>query len=91
MKSKAQKMDPVSEIVAELEQNPSRFRATDGYERLLNRLRDGYAPDAVKQVLRGEAAFVGDLLWTVVQLDSVEPYVSEAVRHISSPDNATET
>lgn len=82
-------MDPVHELVDELERNPSRFRATGGYERLLKLLRDGHAPDALKKVLRTDAEFVGDLLWTVTELESVAPFASEAVEHISSPDRGT--
>ena len=82
-------MSPVSKLIEELERNPQRFKSTDGYGRLLDLLRDGNDPDAVKQVLRGQAEFVGDLLWTVAELDNVEPFVSEAVPHILSTSKGT--
>jgi hypothetical protein len=40
----------------------------------------------VKQVLAGSAAIVGDLLWTVTELEDVAPFVSEAAKHLSSDD-----
>lgn len=82
-------MDPIRKTIAEIRQNPSRFRATNGYGRLLDLLEEGCAPDALKQELRARAESASDLLWTIVQLDNVEPYVSEASQYISSVDKAT--
>lgn len=82
-------MDPVSKAIEDLERNPKRFLATEGYERLVNLLRDGHAPDAVKRFLRGNSELVGDILWVVCELESVEPYVSEALLHISDSDKGT--
>lgn len=82
-------MDPVDKAIEDLKRNPRRFRSARGYERLLNLLRDGHAPDAVKGFLRGDSEFVGDVLWVVCELEHVEPYVSEAVLHISDSDKGT--
>lgn len=81
-------MDPIDELVRELEGNPRRFRATGGYERLLGMLRKGYSGDAVKRALGEDRDLAADLLWTVAELESVTPYTAEAAHHISSDDKA---
>jgi hypothetical protein len=73
----------------ELTSDPVRFQRTDGYERLLARLEEGCSPTALKEVLREDTSFAGDLLWTVCELDNVEPYVEEAALHLGSPDRGT--
>lgn len=82
-------MDPVQELMAELRKNPNRFRATDGYERLLAVLNEGHSVNALKTTLREGSDAAGDLLWTVAQLASVESFVPEACEHLSSPDKGT--
>jgi len=82
-------MDPVRKILEELKANPHRFQRTDGYRRLLELLRDGNSPLAVKELLRGDASFIGDILWTVCELDDLEPYVEEAALHVDAPDRGT--
>lgn len=82
-------MNPVSQLMEELAINPNRFRATGGYQRLLAFLREGNAPDAMKKVLGADSEIAGDLLWTVVQLEDVAPFVSAAERHLSSRDKGT--
>ncbi|WP_394851083.1 hypothetical protein [Pendulispora rubella] len=83
-------MDPVSELVDQLEENPNRFRETDGYGRLVSLLERGYPGDAVRRVLqKKDPGFAGDLLWVVAELEDVTPFVSEAVRHLASPDKGT--
>jgi hypothetical protein len=82
-------MDPVGKLVDELRRSPSRFRATGGYERLLEVLRQGHAPDALKQVLSEGSDVAGDVLWTIAELENVAPFVSEARRYLASPDKGT--
>lgn len=82
-------MDPVGELVNELRANPKRFRSTGGYERLLEVLREGRAPDALKEVLEEDSDVAGDLLWTIAELDVVDPFVAQARRHLSSSDKGT--
>ncbi len=82
-------LDPVGELLKQLEKNPSRFRATGGYERLLDLLREGHAPDALKIVLQGDTEVAGDLLWTIAELEIVSPFVFESMRHLSNPDIGT--
>lgn len=82
-------MNPIGKLVEELRRNPSRFRATGGYDRLLEALRQGHAPDDLKQLLRQGSDVAGDLLWTVAELETVQPFVSEACQHLSSPDKGT--
>jgi len=81
--------DQVRETLEELTANPRRFQRTGGYERLLQLLQDGHSPDAVKNLLNGDVPFVGDLLWTICELDDVSPYVAEATRHIAAHDHGT--
>lgn len=83
------RMDPVRELVDQLERNPRRFQSTRGYDRLLDALRKGNAPDAVKQALQRNPDFSGDLLWTIAELDDVSAFASDAVHHIKSPDKGT--
>lgn len=82
-------MDPIRGLLHELERDPSRFRATDGYDRLLRRLWEGDSPAAIKEALCGDAEFVGDLLATVADLESVDSFVFEAARHLASEDKGT--
>jgi hypothetical protein len=82
-------MDSVRTLMEELKSNPHRFQKCDGYGRLLKLLRDGHSPLAVKELLQGNAEFVGDLLWTVCELDDLAPYAEEAVGHIDDPDRGT--
>jgi hypothetical protein len=81
--------DPIGKLMDELREKPKRFRATGGYERLLDVLRDGHAPDAVKQFLSEGTDVAGDLLWTIAELETVEPFVPEARQYLSSPDKGT--
>jgi len=82
-------MDPVRKILQELEADPDRFQRTEGYRRLCELLQDRNSPLAVKELLRGHASFIGDILWTVCELDDLEPYVEEAALHIDDPDRGT--
>lgn len=82
-------MDPVAELVGQLRENPSRFRDTGGYERLLRALRQGAAPDALQQALRDGTDLAGDLLWTIAELERVEPFVVQALQYLSSRDKGT--
>lgn len=81
-------MDPVGELIDELQESPSRFRDSDGYDRLLELLRQGHAPDALKQLLRENADRAGDLLWTIAELETVDAYVSDALSYLASEDKA---
>jgi hypothetical protein len=82
-------MNPVRKLVNELRTSPSRFRATGGYERLLEVLRKGYAPEAMKEILGEGSDVAGDLLRTITELEAVRPFVSEARRYLTSPDKGT--
>jgi len=82
-------VDPVRENLEELKANPKRFQKTGGYERLLRLLQEGCSPAAVNDLLKGEATFIGDVLWTVCELDDVSPYVAEAVHHMEASDVGT--
>jgi hypothetical protein len=79
-------VDPLRTILEELRSNPVRFRRTEGYERLLGLLENGCSATALHELLRTDADFVGDLLWTVCELDDVAPYVDEAVIQLRSSD-----
>lgn len=81
-------MKPASKIVEEIATNPHRFRATGGYERMLDFLRKGLAFADVKALLRDHSDVAGDVLWTVAQLDNVEPFVHDAETYLSSQDKA---
>lgn len=78
-----------SKLIEELVSNPVRFRATGGYERILDLLRAGRASGAVRMLLRDHSEVAGDVLWTIAQLDNVKAFALEAVKHLSSPDRAT--
>lgn len=82
-------MESARNIVEELVANPRRFRATGGYERMLDLLRRGRASEDLKTVLRDHSDIAGDVLWTVAQLDNVEAFVPEAEMYLSSPDKGT--
>ena len=82
-------MDPVRNILEELKADPERFQKTAGYQRLLALLQSGHSPIAVKELLSGDAPFVGDILWTVCELDNPQPYVEEAARHVAASDRGT--
>jgi hypothetical protein len=82
-------MNAVDKLVDELRANPKRFRATGGYERLIEALREGHAPDALKKILSESSDVAGDLLWTIAELETVEPFVSEAIQYLSSSDKGT--
>jgi hypothetical protein len=82
-------MDPVRNILEELKADPHRFQRTDGYRRLLELLQARHSPLAIKELLRGDDTFVGDILWTVCELDDLEPYVEEASHHIDAQDPGT--
>lgn len=43
----------------------------------------------MKELLCGDAGFIGDVLWTVCELDDPSPYAEEAARHIDDPDPGT--
>ena len=86
---KSNDTDPVGKLVESLARNPDRFRDSGGYERLSHLLESGCPPDAIKSVLRGDGPIVGDLLWTVTELEDVAPFVSEAVSHLSNEDVGT--
>lgn len=81
--------DPVRTLLEGLKSDPSRFQKTGGYERLRQVLEEGGSPVAVKELLRGNATFVGDVLWTVCELDDLGPYVDEAILHITDTDRGT--
>ncbi|MBX3375129.1 MAG: hypothetical protein KF817_14970 [Phycisphaeraceae bacterium] len=81
--------DRIDQLLAELEHSPDRFRATGGFERLLALLEAGVHTDALRRFLHEHPEHVGDLLWTIVQLDDVEPFLSECLHYLSSPDRAT--
>lgn len=82
-------MESSSKIAQELLTNPRRFRATGGYERMLNLLRHGCASEEVRMVLRHHSDVAGDVLWTVAQLEDVAAFASDAGKYLSSPDKAT--
>jgi hypothetical protein len=82
-------MDPVSAILEQLKADPSGFQRSGGYERLLALLQEGHSPASVKALLTGNDSFIGDLLWTVCELDDQEPYIEESARHIDSSDPGT--
>lgn len=82
-------MDAVGALLEELQRDPSRFRATGGYERLLDRLERGDAPDALKRSLAGSSPLAGDLSWTIAELDAVDVFVDEALPYLSSSDRGT--
>lgn len=82
-------MNVVGKLLDELQMKPRRFRDTGGYERLLDALREGQSPDALKQALSAPSDVAGDLLWTVAELETVEPFVSEALQYLSSSDKGT--
>jgi hypothetical protein len=73
----------------ELKSDPRRFQKTGGYERLLKLLETGGSPAAVKDLLREGGEFVGDILWTVCELDDLGPYVEDAAPHVRDPDRGT--
>lgn len=79
----------VRNLVAELQIDPNRFHATDGYHRLLEALRQGHPSGPLHEVLSKESDTTGDLLWTVAELETVEPFVSDARQHMSSSDRGT--
>lgn len=79
-------MDPVRDVLKELVSDPERFQETSGYERLLALLHEGHSPVAIKELLRENSAFAGDILWTVCELDDPAPFVEEAARHMSDED-----
>ncbi len=81
--------DPIRALLAELIVNPARFQRVDGYSRLLELLQQGGSPEAVQQFLCRDDSFIGDLLWTVCELDNVDAYVDGARRHIRAPDVGT--
>src|SRR5262249_24475584 len=82
-------MDPVGKLVDELRKNPRRFRSTGGYERLLDVLREGHPTDALTQALVEGSDVAGDLLWTIAELENVEPFAPQARQYILSPDTGT--
>jgi hypothetical protein len=43
----------------------------------------------VKEVLLGDEAFVGDVLWSICELHDLEPYVQGAMRHLGAADVGT--
>lgn len=81
--------DAVRELLAERRRTPDRFRATGGFERLLSLLQIGSAPAAFNDALAEHADHAGDLLWTVVQLDDVAPFVTASIPYLQNPDKAT--
>lgn len=82
-------MTIIEKLMEELRNNPRRFRTTGGYERLIEALEDGHSHDSLKQILSEPSDIAGDLLWTVAELDTVEPFVSVALLHLSSEDKGT--
>ena len=81
--------DPVRSILNELRSDQRRFQRTEGYTRLLAVLEQGCSPRALIELLREHNSFAGDLLWTVCELENVEPYADEAALHLHSPDPGT--
>jgi hypothetical protein len=84
-----QSIDMIRTIVKELRSNPRRFQRAGGYQRLLSLLEEGYSPEPVKELLREDSSFVGDVLWTVCELDNVAPYVEDAALHMGAADRGT--
>lgn len=82
-------MNPVDMLLGQLRQNPKRFSATDGYDRLLSLLRDGIGAQSMRDALRTAGPLAGDLLWTVCELESTEPYASAATAYVRDPDRGT--
>jgi len=52
-------------------------------------LEEGHAPDALEELLAEESSFLGDLLWTVCELEDVERYVEKAALHLGAADPGT--
>lgn len=82
-------MNPVDTLLAELRGNPERFCETDGYERLLRLLRNGIGIQSMSDAVRTAGPLAADLLWTVCELESTEPYASAAAAYVRDSDKAT--
>lgn len=84
-----EQLDPVHATLEELKSSPDRFQSTGGYDRLRALLAEGYPSRALEELLAQESSFVGDLLWTVCELEDVARYVEKAVLHLSAADPGT--
>lgn len=82
-------MNPVAALIDELQEDPRRFRSRGGYERLLEVLREGHPPDAVKAAVSQRAELAADLLWTIAELENVAEFVTVARPCLRSTDKAT--
>lgn len=82
-------VESVGSLMKELVSNPRRFRSTDGYERLVELLRQGDEPSELKRLLSEGSPLAGDLLWSAAELDSVEAFVEEASAYLSDADKGT--